>query len=602
MPLEFSAKDVSEIAKEGFIRMQQYCKARAQFIKEYVGHYYYKPEGMTGDYPINLIFLAIAARIPNLVMKEGLNKISTAVLSQKDFAELLGMALDKSQKQRKLKRILRAALVDMHVGFAIAKTSIAAGGMLIPDGDDVNLDQGQIFSELISLDNFTFDSKTAYFDFSKSIFLGSNIRIARQKLLDLEGWNESLVKRLPAADNLGTQNSRAEKLTQKTRNTKLSRIQDDVNVVELWFPEAEVIAYIPNPFQTSFSDFLKIQDYYGPAEGPYTFGSLTPPVPDNPLPIAPVGVWRDLNDMANRVFKKFMDQSDRQKDLVLYEPAMADVAQFVLDAHDGESQATTNPDGVKVVSFGGQNPDNERMVAELRMWFNYMAGNPDQMAGISSSAATGKATEVQILQNNASITTEDMRDIIAEFQSDISKKEGWFMINDPFINMPLSKRTTGGREVQLRLTPEQKMGDWFELMFTIVKRSMTVKDPAMRARAVMEFYTNVFPSVMSAAIQALQMGVEFNVTRALMQAAEEMGISDMMVEIFNDPDFQRRMQIYERLGPKKGGKGGTGMNNPQAIQQQGGFPRQQPIPGPETQFNQQAQQTAGMAQSANRGI
>jgi hypothetical protein len=601
MPLEFNAKSASEIAKEGFVRMQQCCKARAMFLKDYVGHYYYKEQGMTGDYPVNLIFLAIAARVPNLVMKEGINKITTPIMAQKDFAELLGLALDKSQKQRKLKKILRAALVDMHIGFAIAKTSIAAGGLLIPDEDDINVDPGQIYTELISLDDFTCDPGTSYFDFSKSIFLGHNIRTPRQKLLDLEGWNEELVMRLPSADNIGSQHTRAEKLTQKTHKTKLARIQDDVNVVELWFPEADVIAYIPNPYQASFSDFLKMQDYYGPAEGPYTFCSLTPPVPDNPLPIAPVSVWRDLNEIANKVFKKFMDQADRQKDILLYSPEFADVAQAVIDAADGESIATSNPEGTKVVSFGGQNPDNERMIGELRMWFNYMAENPDQMAGVASSATTGKATEVQVLQQNASITTEDMRDTIAEFQADISRKEAWFMIEDPFINMPLTKRTTGGREVQVSLTPEDKYGDWFELYFTIVKRSMTVKDPAMRTRAIMEFYTNIVPSVMSAAIQALQMGVEFNVSRALMQAAEEMGISDMIEEIFNDPDFQRRIELYMTLGPKAAGKADK-MTNPQAIQQQGGFPGQRPIAGPQTIFNQQAQETAAIGQSAFRGM
>jgi hypothetical protein len=194
-----------------------------------------------------------------------------------------------------------------------------------------------------------------------------------------------------------------------------------------------------------------------------------------------------------------------------------------------------------------------------------------------------------------------MRDTIAEFQADISRKEAWFMIEDPFINMPLTKRTTGGREVQVSLTPEDKYGDWFELYFTIVKRSMTVKDPAMRTRAIMEFYTNIVPSVMSAAIQALQMGVEFNVSRALMQAAEEMGISDMIEEIFNDPDFQRRIELYMTLGPKAAGKADK-MTNPQAIQQQGGFPGQRPIAGPQTIFNQQAQETAAIGQSAFRGM
>ncbi len=49
------------------------------------------------------------------------------------------------------------------------------------------------------------------------------------------------------------------------------------------------------------------------------------------------------------------------------------------------------------------------------------------------------------------------------------------------------------------------------------------------------------------------------------------------------------------------GKAG-GMMNPQAIQQQGGFPGQRPIAGEQTIFNQQAQKTAAVGQSAFRGM
>lgn len=596
-----AAQKISRVIKEGFEFMRNYCQARAMFINDYVGQYYNKPKGMTGDYPINLVFLAIRVLVANLVMQGGLNKITTDILTHKDYAELLGLALDKSQKQRKLHKILRAGVVDMQFGFAAFKTSIAASGCLLQVGDDINIDPGQIYTDLIPLIDLSIDPTCRKFD--ESGFVSHNIRIQRQKLLDDDSWDHDLVLRLPTADTHPFMNGRYNKLDNTVaKNQAMKSLQDFVYVCETYVPEVQAICYVPNPYQTSFDKFLRTQDYYGPDEGPYTFGSLTPPVPERPLPIAPVGVWRDLNKIANEIFKKIMNQSERQKDITLYRPAYADVADAVREAADGECIACDDPKGIETLSIGGQNPINEKMVGELRMWFNLMAGNVEQQGGFSAPTTTGTATEFQGLQGNIAITSEDARKQIYETAGEISKKEAWFLHTDPLMfdpsgqsGIPLTRRVTGGREVQVWLTPEQRMGDWLEFTFSIVKRSMNVMEPAMRTKLVMEFYTNVIPAVMNSALIAMQQGIQFNVPRALMSLAEEQGIDDIMMEVFEDPTFNQRMQWFAQQGPKNAGKGQASMG---AIQQNGGLASARPIATPTQEFNQNAQETAGMAQSA----
>ena len=564
------------------------------FIKDYVGNYFAKPKGMTGQYPINLVYLAIRALIPNLVMKHGVNKITTEILAHKDFAEMLGLGLDVSQRQRKLKKILRAGLVDMCFGLAILKTSIWASGELLPVGDDINIDPGQVYTDLVDFDDFVLDATCRSLE--EAALMGHIIRIPRYRLLE-QNFDEAAVMALPTADFLPNKNDRVEDQSQNVGvDSATANLQDYVNVVELWIPEANAICYVPHPKQTIKDKFLKITDYYGPAEGPYTFGSLTPPVPNNPLPVAAVGVWRDLNEMANRMFRKFMEQGDRQKDILLYKPQYADDAEAVRTAIDGDCIATNDPSAFNTVSFGGQSADNEKMITQLRSWFNYLAGNPDQMSGMSSGAKTNRATEVQMLQANASVVTEDMRDIIADVNAEISKKESWFMMHDPLINIPLSKRVSGGREVQIWLTSEQRQGDHSEYFFKIKKRSMQIQEPHLRSKAIMEFYTNVLPSVMTSAQISMQIGVPFNATRALMQAAEELGLEDVMVEVFEDPTFMRRWQMFQQQGPQDFGKGQ--IVNPRAVAQNGGFPMAHSIAGPETEFNQNAQATAAVGQAA----
>lgn len=595
MTVELNAQTLSEAVKEGFERMSRYRKARALFVKDYVGHYFQAEQGLTGEMPVNLVFMAIHALVPALIQREGMNKITTEFLAYRDYAEMLGLALDKLQKQLKLRRTLRAGVVDMAFGFTVFKTSIAASGNLLPVGDDEDVDAGMIYTDLISLDDFTHDPTCTAFD--RAAFMGHRVRIPRQTLIEA-GWDEAQVKRIPAASTHPRESGWVQSITQDSKDAAtMYDIQEYVYVIEVFVPDAGAVVYIPDPYQCSFDDFLHVQEYYGPAEGPYTIGSLTQPVPDNPYPIAPVGIWRDLNAMANEVFKKFMGQSERQKDILLYRPELADVADAIRTALDGEAIACTDPKGINVASFGGQNPDNERMVQELRNWFNYMAGNPDQLMGMDTSAGT--ATEYQGNMANATVRIQDMRDMIADIQAEISGKHAWFLHTDPLLfqpgqpGIPLIRRVTGSQPVQVWLTPEQRQGDFLDFAFEIVKRSMTVIEPQLRAKRLIDFYTNITTALTQSAMSMMQMGIPFNLPRALMQAAEELGIEEPIQEVFLDPTFAQRMAMMQQMGPQPEGKGQMA-----GVIQNKGSPLQHDNFSPSQERNQAAQEPAAEAQSA----
>jgi len=89
MSLNVEAEYPRKIAlavKEGFNRLKRYRKARAMFIKAYVGQYYTSVRGMTGNAPINLVFHTIRTMVPNLVMKNPVSRVLTQVVAQRDYA------------------------------------------------------------------------------------------------------------------------------------------------------------------------------------------------------------------------------------------------------------------------------------------------------------------------------------------------------------------------------------------------------------------------------------------------------------------------------------------------------------------------------------
>ena len=81
--------------------------------------------------------------------------------------------------------------------------------------------------------------------------------------------------------------------------------------------------------------------------------------------------------------------------------------------------------------------------------------------------------------------------------------------------MTLTKRKTGGEQQQLRLTPEQRQGDFLDFTFKIVARSMTKLDPMVRSKRILEFCTNVVPAAATTAMTMMQIGVPFNIQRYL---------------------------------------------------------------------------------------
>ena len=59
MPTTIGASDVSALVMDGHNRIEAYRNASREAIHEFAGKYYFKPQGMTGEMPINLIFIAL---------------------------------------------------------------------------------------------------------------------------------------------------------------------------------------------------------------------------------------------------------------------------------------------------------------------------------------------------------------------------------------------------------------------------------------------------------------------------------------------------------------------------------------------------------------
>lgn len=624
MPTEISPKQVQDSVQRGFKRLANFRGARVMFLRQFAGPYYDRPKGDIGREALNLIFNAVRVLVPRIVMNFPKHHVESRFLASRDYAELLGLALDYNGKTIGLKDVYRGVVVDAIFTLGIMKTGLAEADSVLAFDEDTKVDVGTIYTDRVDFDNFVADPNSQDHLFRDAAYLGDRITVARQTLLESGLYENDLIEQLPRVGEDAKRNAASNLSMRSVQASENADFEDEVAIVELWVPEANVMITVPGSKGTVFDRYLRVDDYYGPDEGPYTLLGLTPPMPSNPLPIPAVGIWHDLHVLANKMAGKVIDQALQQKNVLAYRRSAADDAAELRDAGDGEAVAVDDPDGIKVHSFGGQQQSNEIMTAQLHNWFNMMSANPQGIGGQSLDAES--ATEARILQGNANIGLEDMKDLVYQAAASEARKRAWYLHTDPFIKVPLIRRDqipaqyqqtamgpvmTQPPEIvdrQVILTPEARRGDWLDFTFEIQPESLGRVDAQTRLRQAMDFAVRVMPAATQVAQTMLLLQIPFDIKAYIVRMAKDIGI-DWMDEVFYDPQFQAKMMQMMMSGPgpagsrgQPGSSGGAGDGGMAALMQNG-----QPgtvmagMPTEMQQGRQDAQQGANVGQAELRG-
>lgn len=609
-----SPKKVQQSVQRGFKRFENFRNSRMMFLRNYTGPYYDREKGSIGQEPLNLIFNAIRILVPHIVMNFPKHQVNSPWLQYKDYADLLSLTMEQHDKQIKITDIYRRVIVDAIFTLGIMKTGLCQSDSVYAIEGVESIDPGTIYTEVVDFDNFVVDPQSEEHMFADAGYMGDRSCVTRQSLLDSGLYKNDLIERLPSIDKNIDRSSDLSR--QNIKNQYDSDALDDyVEIAELWVPSANAVITVPGSKETVFDDYLRVTDAYGPKEGPYTLLALTPPVPGNPLPVPAIGIWNDLHILANKMASKIVDQALRQKDVIGYKRSAADDAEELRNAADGEMIAMDEPDALSVHSMGGQKNSNEEHLAQLQSWFNMMAANPDQLGGQAVGANT--ATAASILQNNASVGLEDMKDLVYQAAAKEGRNRAWFFHTDPMIHVPLTKRMPQPAqyaqgingpvmtqppqmmEQQVILTPEARRGEFVDFAFTIEPESMGRVDSRTRFAQALDFATKVMPAAMTTAQTAAMLGIPFSAQAFILKMAKFAHI-DWMEEVFYDPQFQMQVAQMMMQGPQPGpSKGqptpqqpGGGNMMDQIIQN--GQPANLPFNASPIQQDRQAQQAGAV--------
>lgn len=588
---------------------------RARFtVKLACGPAFISEEDVKCDTPLPLLYNAIRTLLPQLVLSFPKHVVETPYLAAREYARNLGLALSLYDKKQRITNVYSAVIVDALHSLGIMRTGLEAGGDILALENEADastkIDNGEVYTERISFDDFICDPASREYLFADARFLGNIVRVPRQVLLDSGKYDEDLVMHLPKDDNETKNKEQTAALSMGNINmNQNAELEDIVKIAEIWVPSARAIVTLPGDLTHKVEDYLRVADYYGVKEGPYTFLSLTFPVPDNPLPVPLMRTIFQLEMAANRMAVKLSNQADRQKDILIYAPAFAETAKQIVDAADGETIACEDPQGVQKMSLGGQEQSNEEHLNMLLTQFNMLAANVETLSGVSSAAKS--ATAANILQQNSAVGLAAMQNAVYAAFAEEARKRAFYIHTDPFMNVLLSKRqmTPGTmsqnssgqpqwvvppsvQEVQVNLTPEDRTGDFLDLVFTIEPESMNRVDDKLRLQQEQVFLQQLLPAISGAAQIFKGLGIPFDAAQMIYLVSKDMGIT-WMDSVLYSPEIQQKAAMeYNSIQQATGGDVKAGQENPMnpGILQNGQPPQvQAPVPGQVQQNNQAAQ-------------
>ncbi len=460
-------------------QLQPFRQQRYEVIRQYVG-YHYSDDGAADRVPVNLLELAIniytqqmAARVPQVL-------VSTSFRPLKPSAANFELALNHLLKEIRFGDTIRLAVIDALFSIGIIKTGLERRASVEIDG--YLHDVGQPFADTISLDNWVHDTTATRLD--QCQFMGDRYRLPLELVKESRAFKntETLQATVKSAYNEDG-DSKAESLSHGSQ-VDPDEYKEHVELWDLWLPAENLLITIP---AEGDGKPLRVIDWDGPETGPYHLLSFSP-VPGNIMPLPPSGLWMDLHDLANRLFRKLGRQAERQKTVLGVQSGAEDDGNRILKANDGETLRMDNPDRAREYRFGGIDQPSLAFLLQVKDLFVYLGGNLDSLGGLSPMADT--LGQDQLLAQNASKRVADMQDRVISFTKDVINSLGFYLWTDPLINLPLTKRVPGMEQLSVPVTfdAESREGDFLDYNIEIEPYSMQHQSPQMKLQALVQVF------------------------------------------------------------------------------------------------------------------
>lgn len=558
--------------------LKPFREARLAALKQYVGKHYGGDNHVKRAVPLNLLELAVQTYKHLLAAQAPRELITTPFDELKPSAANLELALEHLVREIKLKQTLQDAVVAALFGVGIVKIGLEHGGHIEIDGETHEL--GQPYADVVHLDDWVHDTTAR--KWGECSFMGNRYRLfiehaKNEPTFDKELREKLTVTEYDQATRSGDQ--KAESLSESGGRLD-GGYRDYVELWDIYLPFDNVVLTLPFEDSGDIQEPLRIAEYDGPEGGPYRRLAFSE-VEDNVMPLPETAVMMDMHLLANSVLRKLDDQARRQKSMTAFQKGDEDDADTLKKGRDGDMLGMNGTlDELREIKTGGIEPQMLAFLLQVRDLFSYQAGNLDALAGLAAQSET--VGQDRLISRAAGGRIEAMQIVTTEFAHEIMKTLAWYLWEDPFIDLPLTKRVPGTPiEVPTSFNEESREGDFLDYNFKMEPHSMQFLSPQARLAVVYQTLEKLAPFLPMMEAQ----GIVIDIAELLNTTSDLTGVEqvkDIFIFSGGEKGPARPMmgkppakaatthRVYERRNRTDANPNGTSGQMIQALQQMAG--------------------------------
>lgn len=494
--------------------LRPFREHRKEALDQYVGTHY-SEEGADEKVPVNWIEIAVSIYRRLLVSSTPQVSVLTEHMPLRAGAHELELAVNYLLRKMRFVETLKDVVLEALFGVGIAKVGLA-------DSDDVSTlkSAGAYYCDSVSLEDWVHDTSASRFE--EVAFCGNRYRVPLSYVMEHPRFDKAAKDGLNKSDRAdwvsGDRDEKAETLSHGPKE------HDEAfdKTIELWdfyLPRENLMVTMQ---KESSARPLWVREWEGPERGPYHLLCFEK-VPKNIMPLPPVALWMDIHDLSNRLFRKLGRQAERQKWVLAVTGKDTEDGKKLVNASDGEAITMMDPTSSKEIRTGGPDQGNMAFWLNTRTLFNLVSGNIESLGGLGAVSDT--LGQDKMVNANAGARLQTMQEETEAFSSGIIRDLGWYLWEDPFIELPLTKRVPGTKiEVPFTFDQESKDGTFFDYNFEIIQHSLRKPTPQERLASINQVLTQIIIPLMPV---MQQQGIAFDFEKYLKTASKYMHIPEL---------------------------------------------------------------------------
>ncbi len=414
--------------------LKPFRENRVRIVKEICGRHY-GDRGSEVELPINLLYKYVTTVARTLIPHEPRVKLTTPVREYVPVADGVQQYVNEEARRQHFGEEMGKLVVDALCSVGVAQVALASAADSAASG--YSRRAGKPFFKRVSLDDFVCDTHAR--DFREVSYIGHRFRPCLDSIRDDPVYSPARKKLQASKDDPTNKDGDRRLFELVAGNSAGSDDQEFEERVDLWqvyFPRYKTVCVLSDDqlqggiMSGDRADLepLLVKEWVGPDCGPYhVLGMFW--VTDLLLPLAPLPQLWPLHTLINNLYRKAMDQGERQKTQIACHTSAVEDAKKFRDGRDGDIIPTANVDQIKPIVWPGPDQLNMAFVAEAEFKFNTLAGNLDLLGGAAQQAKT--ATQERLLNANASRAVSDMDARVKSFMAGVFRSFAELYYNHP---------------------------------------------------------------------------------------------------------------------------------------------------------------------------